>query len=217
MAGESGDPPVWPGWFTELFAHRRWVRRTRPFPHVYARDVFTADFYGRLVAEYARVHAEEYGHEHGGIPLADLRDGPLALFTTAEWRALVTGVTGVTEAGDIEGSVREHPAGARWERPSHGLPSAGAEFGSGTVRAMFYLNNPDWRPGGGGETALYADIAGDAPEPAVLVPPLDNSILVFECAPRTWHTVAGGNAAAHHHVRMSLHRPPRRGNRLDRA
>lgn len=233
MPGESvgdpreavGDPPAWPGWFTELFAHRRWVRRARPFPHVYARDVFTAEFYGRLVEEFARVRdARRHDDE---IPLTDLRDGPLALFTTREWHALIAGVTGVDGTGDIEGSVRTHPVGTPWEQPRNGLiPPEGPEVAPGTVRAVaveFHLGNPHWRPGDGGETALYGDIAGDAPQPAVLVPPLDNSILVFECTPRTWHTVAGGNAAAHHRVGMWLRRPrrdavPRRGGEyLDRA
>ena len=36
----------------ELLANRRWVRRTRPFPHVYARVVFVPDFYARLDGEF---------------------------------------------------------------------------------------------------------------------------------------------------------------------
>ena len=54
---ETEAPP--PRWFTDLLAHRRWIRRTEPFPHVYVRDVFVRGFYERLAAEFERVGREQ--------------------------------------------------------------------------------------------------------------------------------------------------------------
>ncbi len=234
-----------PTWFTELFAHRRWIRRTRPFPHIYARDVFAAEFYERLAEEYARIRRERgaefrataVNYSATGMTLAEVRDGPLALFTTREWHDLVAGVTGIAATGDVEGSVHNHPPGSPGGWPHHDLTPAwfgGPEPGPDEIRlpdprvalksgpispevrarelvravaVMFYLGNPGWRPGDGGETALYADIAGPTPTPALLVPPLDNSMVIFECTPRSWHTFAGGNTAERNSVVMWLHRP----------
>ncbi|MEV5836659.1 2OG-Fe(II) oxygenase family protein [Nocardia sp. NPDC052112] len=229
---ESAGPP----WFTDLFAHRRWIRRVDPFPHIYARDVFVPEFYGRLADELARARRErpeafESAADYGAVraSLAGLRDGPLALFLSREWHDLIARVSGVATTGDIEGAVLHHPPGSPFGSPHNGLHPARFEgspgevgtvdpktgprtpefFARETVRAvavLFYFGNPDWRPGDGGETALYAHL-GANPVPAVLVPPFDNSLLVFECTPRSWHTFVGNNAAARNSVVMWLHRP----------
>ncbi|MEV0294320.1 2OG-Fe(II) oxygenase [Nocardia sp. NPDC050710] len=246
MTGVLANPaPAPPVWFTELFAHRRWIRRARPFPHVYARDVFVAEFYQRLADELARVRSERPeafdpvadNYSAVGLGLDQLRDGPLALFTTPEWHDLIAGVAGVSASGDIEGSVHHHPPGgiAGWPHndlapawfggtaPGPGevrmadpevdlktgarAPGVGAREMARSVAVMFYLGNPGWQVGDGGETALFADIAGNDPVPALIVPPLDNSLVLFECTPRSWHTFAGNNKAARNSVVMWLHRP----------
>ncbi|WP_433757792.1 2OG-Fe(II) oxygenase family protein [Nocardia sp. CA-135398] len=74
------------------------------------------------------------------------------------------------------------------------------------VAVLFYFGNPDWRPGDGGETGLFAHI-GANPVPALTVPPLNNSLLLFECTPRSWHSFVGDNVAARNSVMMWLHRP----------
>jgi hypothetical protein len=56
LTGESvRKAPATPQWLVELFAHRRWIRRAGPFPHVYGRDVFVPEFYRRLAEEFERV------------------------------------------------------------------------------------------------------------------------------------------------------------------
>ncbi|MFQ6397046.1 2OG-Fe(II) oxygenase [Nocardia sp. KC 131] len=239
------DAPAAPRWFTELFAHRRWIRRTGPFPHVYARDVFVPDFYQRLAEEFERVSAQQPAvftpvsdeYSATGVQLNALPKGPLALFLSREWHDLIAGVAGVATTGDVEASLHHNPPGSPTGWPHSDLspawfagpppgqdevrtPDAAVDLKTGarsstvtareTVRAvavLFYLANPGWKAGDGGETALYEHIAGVTPVPALTVPPLDNSMVLFECTPRSWHTFVGNNAAARNSVVMWLHRP----------
>ncbi|MGK8502443.1 2OG-Fe(II) oxygenase family protein [Nocardia asiatica] len=237
-------PPV-PQWFGELFAHRRWIRRSHPFPHVYARDVFVPEFYQRLADELRRVRRERpglfetvaAGYSADGIRLADLRDGPLGVFSSREWHDLVARLGAVEATGDIEGSVHHHEPGSPFGWPHNDLnpawfpgpppdrddvrlPDGTVDIKTGarapgvvareTVRAvavLFYLGNPGWQPGDGGETALYDHVADGAALPSVvLVPPLDNSLLLFEVTPRSWHTFAGNNVRDRNSVVMWVHR-----------
>ncbi|MEU8895320.1 2OG-Fe(II) oxygenase [Nocardia sp. NPDC048505] len=248
MTGVMESPaPTLPAWFTELFAHRRWVRRATPFPHIYVRDVFVEEFYHRLATEYERVRRDRQPEFHvvsehysaDAISLNKLRNGPLALFGSREWHDLIAGVTGVRGTGDIEGAVHHHPPESPRGWPHSDL--APAWFGgpaptaeeirlpddtvdiqtgereSGVearelvrgVAVMFYLaNDPGWEAGDGGETALFAHVNGrHDPEPDLLVPPLNNSMVIFECTPRSWHSFAGGNTHDRNSVVMWLHRP----------
>ncbi|WP_051027643.1 2OG-Fe(II) oxygenase [Nocardia higoensis] len=193
MSGETARPA--PAWFVQLFAHRRWIRRTEPFPHIYARDVFTAEFYERLRAETARVRAGTADE----VSLWSLRDGPLAVFTAREWHDLIAGLTDSPVTGDVTGSLRHHPAGGPAQAPRTGHPRAGR-----ALALLFHLGPGDWRLGDGGETALHP-VAGDA-APA-LVPPLGNSLVLFECTPYTRHRHLGGDREARDSVLMYLHRP----------
>lgn len=229
MSGETARPA--PAWFVQLFAHRRWIRRTEPFPHIYARDVFTSGFYERLLAETARVRASTAGD----VSLWTLRDGPLAVFTSREWHDLIAGLTELPVSGDITGLLRHHPPGSPAQQPRTGLrrtvfPAHGepgdaldeadadgrdqhadgtATVGAGraTTRALallFHLGPDEWRPGDGGETALYPAAGGDPP---ALVAPLGNSLVLFDCTPYSLYRYLGGNRGARDSVLMWLHRP----------
>jgi len=197
-----------------LFAHRRWIRRTEPFPHVYAREVFTEEFYGRLRAEVARVRTTggtgdtaspgaTAGREHTAISLWELRDGPLALFTSREWHDLIAGLAEAVlpggGAGAVTGTLRHHPVGGQAGETRHEPTGA-----AGALALLFHLGPAEWRAGDGGETALYP-VAGDA-APA-LVPPLGNSLVLFATAPHTRHRHLGGDRHARDSVLMYLHDP----------
>lgn len=74
------------------------------------------------------------------------------------------------------------------------------------VSVLFYLGNPEWEPGDGGETGLFTDFATAADGPAQAVPPINNSMVLFECTPRSWHAFVSNRAKPRNSVVMWLHR-----------
>jgi hypothetical protein len=56
------------------------------------------------------------------------------------------------------------------------------------VAIIYYLNNPEWQPGDGGETGLYRAVTDNVARPVVAVPPVNNSLVAFECSPRSFHS-----------------------------
>ncbi len=74
------------------------------------------------------------------------------------------------------------------------------------VAALIYLANEEWRPGDGGETAVFAGNRGDHQRVAT-VPPVNNSLLAFECTPFSYHTFLSNTRNVRNSVVMWLHRP----------
>ncbi len=52
---------------------------------------------------------------------------------------------------------------------------------------IFYLCNDGWTDGDGGETALYDSCKEVSDTKIDLVPPTNNSLLLFECSPHSYH------------------------------
>jgi hypothetical protein len=75
------------------------------------------------------------------------------------------------------------------------------------VAALIYLANDEWHSGDGGETALFGGAGGDPAQPAGKVPPVNNSILVFECTPFSFHTFLSNIQSPRNSLVMWLHRP----------
>jgi hypothetical protein len=78
-----------------------------------------------------------------------------------------------------------------------------------TVRAaalLFYLNNPSWRQGDGGETGLYLDAGQAVDQPSEAPPPVDNSLLLFECTPHSYHAFLQNHRNPRNSLIMWLHR-----------
>jgi 2-oxoglutarate-Fe(II)-dependent oxygenase superfamily protein len=79
-----------------------------------------------------------------------------------------------------------------------------------TVRAvalLFYLHNPPWKFGDGGETGLYSYRDQPVHEPTIAVPPINNSLFMFECRPNSYHSFLENRNAARNSIIMWLHRP----------
>lgn len=55
------------------------------------------------------------------------------------------------------------------------------------IAVLFYLGNPEWQPGDGGETGLFESFSGAYGPPGAAVPPVNNSMVTFEVTPFTWH------------------------------
>jgi len=78
-----------------------------------------------------------------------------------------------------------------------------------TVRAvamLFYVNNPPWHLGDGGETGLYETLRDPVESPVVSIPPLNNSMLAFECTPYSFHSFIGNRRSPRDCITVWLHR-----------
>lgn len=71
---------------------------------------------------------------------------------------------------------------------------------------LLYLGNPSWQPGDGRETGLFRDVATFAHGPAAAVPPINNSMMFFECTPWSWHAFVTSRVKPRTSVVMWLHR-----------
>ena len=72
---------------------------------------------------------------------------------------------------------------------------------------IFYAANPPWMPGEGGETGLYPHGQSSVTAPAVRVPPVNNSLLIFENTPRAWHAFIANRRSPRNSIVLWLHRP----------
>ena len=75
------------------------------------------------------------------------------------------------------------------------------------VAMLFYLNNRPWHPGDGGETGLYQSSRTPVDQPVARVPPINNSLLIFECTPTSFHTFISNTRHPRNTVILWLHRP----------
>jgi hypothetical protein len=228
-----------------MLANRRWVRRLRPFPHVYAKDVFRPDVYRELHEEFCRIereHPELFarnmpGYDASGTNISKFRDGPLGVFVSRDWHDLIAAAAGVRATGDINAALHHHEPGSESGWPHNDLnpgwfagdpprpdevrleytngvalqdgarpPGITARESIRAVSLLFYLGNPDWKPGDGGETGLFSDVATAGRGPTAAVPPINNSMVFFECLPRTWHAFLSNRVKPRNSVVMWLHR-----------
>jgi hypothetical protein len=77
-----------------------------------------------------------------------------------------------------------------------------------TVRAvsiLYYTANPPWRPGDGGETGLYRRRSDPVDRPAASFPPINNSMLAFECTPNSFHSFMSNRVSERNSITMWLH------------
>ncbi|MGI8679357.1 MAG: 2OG-Fe(II) oxygenase [Jatrophihabitans sp.] len=175
------------------------------------------------------------GYDAAGSQLDEYRSGPLGLFLGREWHDLMTAIFGVDATGDATATLHHHEPGGASGWPHNDLnpgwfanPPAGpaevrapsdgpVSYHKGdrpdgvsareTIRAvsmLFYLANPPWSAGDGGETALYADSVSR--QPAATVPPVNNSLVMFECTPFCWHGFLTNPVKPRNSIVMWVHR-----------
>ena len=92
----------------------------------------------------------------------------------------------------------------------NGETSPGAGRPRQTIRGiamLYYLDNGPWRPGDGGETGLYSRSVIPVAQADLRVPPIDNTMLLFECTPWSYHAFLANPRKPRNSVIMWLHRP----------
>jgi hypothetical protein len=249
MAGATASPSL-----AEVVANRAWSRRTWPFPHVVATNVFRPGFYDKLAGAFARLRARGLSEMPGdgklsrNIPGYDAYGFSLngdddwsrefAIFTSSDWHSMVASLMRIEATGHINCGLHHHAAQSHdgwvhndlnpgWfaDAPrADGIVPARHQLCSYTrgkvartdivpievvrgVAMIFYLNNGPWPDGMEGATGLYATADQPVRDPDAGVPPIDNSILLFECTPYSFHAFIGGNRQPRNSVIMWLHRP----------
>jgi 2OG-Fe(II) oxygenase superfamily len=74
------------------------------------------------------------------------------------------------------------------------------------VALLYYIANPPWKAGDGGETGLYRSRRDNVDRPVARIPPINNSLFAFECTPRSWHGFISNRREQRNTVIMWLHR-----------
>jgi hypothetical protein len=111
----------------EILAHRKWLRRPWPFPHVIARDVFRRDFYGALAGQLREILSRGLseapardrfsrsipGYDAYGIGLDRALPGPLAIFLSPLWRDLLSGLFGIGVTPYVFAGAHYHATGSK--------------------------------------------------------------------------------------------------------
>ena len=159
------------------------------------------------------------------------------LFSEA-WLNFLAGVMNVPASPQVDGALHHIPRGSRpgyvhtdfcsaWfeagtrdSRPR--FPSRRlVEYFSGRPRddavepqefiriatMIYYLCNDDWKSGHGGETGLYPTGKAGMGE-VVPCPPLNNSLLLFECCPHSHHALLANPGGDRNSIILWLHCDP---------
>jgi hypothetical protein len=101
----------------QALAHRRWLRRDLPFPHVVATNVFRPAVYAELERDFhARMDRGELrpmgSYDALGLSFDKEVTGPFALFFSRAWHDLIARLVGVTATGHVSGGLHHHAVGS---------------------------------------------------------------------------------------------------------
>lgn len=78
-----------------------------------------------------------------------------------------------------------------------------------SLAVLYFLGNAPWSPGDGGELGLYRYHDDRPGSPEVAVPPLNNSLVIFECTPYSFHGFISNRANPRTSVIAWLHQSER--------
>jgi len=154
------------------------------------------------------------GYDVSAAPVTEQDAGAFSVFISRQWHDLLAQVFRVDATGDINIALHHHPKGAKSGCPHNDLNPGwflersrrqgyvnvhdpercdyqhGGRDAVETVRAValvFYIANPPRRAFYGGETGLYRSASDPVDRPWVAVPPVNNSLVAFECTPFSFH------------------------------
>ena len=231
---------------------QRWLFRRHPFPHYWARNVFTAEAYSAIETAFnalltrglsEKPDKKRLARKISGYDAYSANYGPetatiFAPFITRAWHDMVANLFDVKPTYDVDIGLHHHPVGSKtgwihndlnpgWfvDAPRsdginlsnsdlcdyhHGTRTADGVIPRETVRAVamiFYLANPVWTTGDGGETGFYANAKDPVESPAATIPPHNNSLVMFECTPYSHHTFLTNRRHPRNNLVWWLHRP----------
>jgi hypothetical protein len=242
---------------TEILSNRAWLRRTCPFPHVVASNVFTDGFYNSIAVQLKRIldcglyetplpgrfSRSIPNYDSYGLALDHCDKTPISVFLSPKWRGMVNSLFGIGVTPYVFAGAHYHAIGSKsglihndynpvWfprfigegiQIPKETICSYKTGLGSldesekvqvvrGAV-VLFYLLNDGWRPGDGGETGLYTSPGCPVSHAAALCPPINNSLVAFECTPSSYHTFLANQRLARTSIIMWTHRTLEEANR----
>jgi hypothetical protein len=110
-----------------ILANRAWLRRSWPFPHIVARNVFKPDFYSALsrqmgeilggglsdVAARDRFSRNIPGYDAYGIGLDHTVPEPAAIFLSPGWRDLISDLFRITRTPYVFAGAHHHAIGSK--------------------------------------------------------------------------------------------------------
>lgn len=74
------------------------------------------------------------------------------------------------------------------------------------ITMIYYLLNDEWVQGSGGETGIYGSAGQSVEKPDIAVPPKNNTLLIFECRPDSFHSFVSSKIRRNS-ITLWLHRP----------
>jgi 2OG-Fe(II) oxygenase superfamily len=171
-----------------------------------------------------------------GIGISPRTSGPASTLLSPAWRDMMCALFGIGPTPYVFAGVHYHAVGSKsgfvhndfnpvWFPRANGdrMQSSEAErcaykTGAGplkdpdkieVVRAavvILFVSNGKWRSGDGGETGLYSSSHAAVSEPSISYPPENNSLLAFECTPRSYHTFISNVRLPRMSLIMWIHR-----------
>jgi hypothetical protein len=163
-----------------------------------------------------------------------------SVFTSRAWHDMWAELFGVEATGDVNVTLHHHRVGSAsgsphndlnpgWfvdDRGSDGInihDPVVSDYRKGTaeghrtpvqrIRAvviLYYLANEPYQPWHGGLTGLYRSYADPVERPTVAVPPVNNSLVAFECTPTSFHSFVTNPYVERNSLVMWLHQTEER-------
>jgi hypothetical protein len=176
------------------------------------------------------------GYDVTSLPLTRENAGPFEIFMARPWHDLLARIFKVDATGEINVSLHRHAIGSSSGSPHNDLNpgwfvpgdpegdvvvhsprfcdyrTGASKTGDPTVEriravaVIYHLANPSVRTVGG-ETGFYRNPGDPVDRPLIMAPPVNNSLIAFECTPFSYHAFLTNRTNVRNCLVMWLHRP----------
>ena len=237
---------------SDVLTDRAWLRRTKPFPHIVARSIFTDTFYDTLEAEFSDILDRGLcegqsprrgmfarsiaGYDAYGVGFDEATGGAFSFFGSSSWHHLMSRLFDVKGTGYVNLGAHHHAIGSAsgfihndfnptwfpvncsdqvaypnprlcsYKTGEGPLPATRKVEVVRAVAMIFFLANGNWVEGDGGETGLFDSPTVRQSDAYIRIPPENNSVLLFECTPRSYHAFLHNPGRARNSIIMWIHR-----------